>query len=511
MSEQRDPRDAGPVGPHAGCPAGHAPASAPATAGGGTPRADVPLAAGALPGIGHLLALARDPLGFLRSLPAQGPMVRIKAGPADMVMVCDPALVRAVLVDDRTFDKGGPFFERGLNTIGNGLVTCPHAQHRRQRRLSQPSFHPDRFPAYGEVFVAAAETTVAGWTDGAVVDVNPQTQALAIRAVLDTVFDGGLPPERFDDVIADLDALVDGIFRKMVTPPFLDRVPVLGLGRTERARDRIFATMDELIARGRANLAADPAREPAPAPVPGAAPGSAPGAAPARREDLLSALIQAVDPESLAEGESPAFAPHELRDQVIAFFGAGAETTATTLSWALYLLARHPEIARRVRREVDGVLATGPLGHDRLPELDLTNRVIAEALRMYPPGWLINRTVTVDTELGGVRLRAGTGIAVSPYVLHHDPAHHPDPERFDPDRRLDHRPDRSFLPFGTGARKCIGDRFALAEAGLALAVIASRTVLEPVDTRPVRPHLATTISPRGLRLRVRLRRPGEDH
>src|SRR5947209_7953679 len=111
----------------------------------------VGIAPGALPLFGHTLSLLYDPLGFLTSLPNHGDLLRIQIGPFEAIVVCTPELVRQVLLDDRIFDKAGPVFDRARDAFGDGLATCPHGMHRRQRRLVQPAFHPARFPGYAQV------------------------------------------------------------------------------------------------------------------------------------------------------------------------------------------------------------------------------------------------------------------------------------------------------------------------------------------------------------------------
>ena len=160
------------------------------------------------------------------------------------------------------------------------------------------------------------------------------------------------------------------------------------------------------------------------------------------------------------------------------------------MSWALHLLSGHPGLRDQVYAEVDTVLAGAPVGPQHLPRLELTGRVVTEAVRLYPPGWLLTRTVTADTTLGGHTLLAGTTVIYSPYLIHHRADLFTAPDSFIPDRWAPgaHRPQRdAFVAFGGGARKCPGDQFGLTEATLALACITAAWHLEPAPGRPVRP------------------------
>ncbi|MFJ8534084.1 cytochrome P450 [Streptomyces sp. NPDC093591] len=130
--------------------------------------------------------------------------------------------------------------------------------------------------------------------------------------------------------------------------------------------------------------------------------------------------------------------------------------------------------------------------------------MINESLRLHPPVWLLSRAALVDTELGGHPLPAGAGVLFSPYALHRDPEVFTEPERFDPDRWLDERVGRrqreAFMPFGAGARRCIGDAFGLAEAQIALAVLLRRWRVRAVPGGKVEPQLRMTMRPQGVRL-----------
>src|SRR5262249_34663810 len=131
-------------------------------------------APGALPLLGHAVGFFRDPQGFVASLPVREKLVRVRLGPQSMVMVCDPELTYQVMVDDKTYDKGGPVSERAREILGKGLVTCAHSQHRRMRRLCQPAFHAERLPAYSAPLAAAAVALVDSWHPGQVIDVREE-------------------------------------------------------------------------------------------------------------------------------------------------------------------------------------------------------------------------------------------------------------------------------------------------------------------------------------------------
>ncbi|MFE9426761.1 cytochrome P450 [Kitasatospora sp. NPDC006697] len=443
----------------------------------GRARTTVPLAPGALPGLGHTLPMLRDPLGFLRGLDRAAPLVRLRLGPLPVLLVRDPELVRRLLLDDRAFDKTGPIAERSKDLIGDGLAGCPHARHRRQRRLCQPSFHPHRLPDYAPHFGEAAQRTVGSWRDGQLLRVPEELLTMTMRSTVTAVFAARLPEATGRQLLADLATLLDGSFRQVLTPPPFDRLPIPANRRYREATERFGRTLGALVDDRRRHAAG-------------------PGGT-----DLLSALLGAVDPESPTGAR--ALGDTEVTDQLRTFFVAGTETTAAALGWALHLLARHPGIQRRVRAEVAEVLGGAPPALADLPALPLVRQTVTEALRLYPPAWMLTREAGAGAELGGHRVPAGYTVAWSPYLLHHRADLFPDPERFDPDRWQHTKPDRtSYLPFGSGPRKCIGEQFALTQAALSLATVLGRWRLSPDGRSPVRAAARSTLTPRGLRLRV---------
>lgn len=437
-------------------------------------------ASGALPLVGHLLPLLRDPLRFLGSLPDQGDLVRVRFGPFAAVVVCDPQLTRQVLRNDRVFDKTGPAFGRIRELVGDGLGICPHSQHRRQRRLIQPVFHPAQLPDYARTMTAQIATETSGWRDGDVLQVFTETQVLAARILVSTMFTEPLPPAVLRQALDDLNILATSIYLRTVLP-ILGRLPTPGNRRYRQARARLYRTLGKIID-DRRRGDTDPG-------------------------DLLSVLLTAPDPA--AEGSGRQLSDKAITDEIVMFFGAGADTTASALAWALHLVALHPDIERRLHAEVDAVLAGAPATFDKLPQLELTGRIVTEALRLYPPVWLVARTATEDTTIGEHAIRAGTNVFYSSYVIHRRPDLYPDPDRFDPDRwtsENDRQPGReAFIPFADGARKCIGDRFAMVEATLALATIATRWRLHHLPGPTVRPTLAIPMKPRELRMRLEAR------
>ena len=190
------------------------------------------------------------------------------------------------------------------------------------------------------------------------------------------------------------------------------------------------------------------------------------------RKDLLSMLLRAQDPE----GDGKGMTDRQVRDEAMTLFLAGHETTANALTWTWYLLAQNPEVERKLQAEVDKVLGDKLPTLEDLPRLNYVERVFAEALRLYPPGWILDYQAVETFELNGTSIPKGALLVMSQYVIHRDPRYYPDPERFDPDRWTPEakaaRPRFSFFPFGGGPRGCIGEPFAWMEAVFTISILA---------------------------------------
>ncbi|MDL5200127.1 cytochrome P450 [Streptomyces sp. ALI-76-A] len=415
----------------------------------------------------------RRPLEFLKSLPAHGDLVEIRLGPLRAWVVCHPELVHEMLRDTRTFDKGGTQYDRLRLLMGDGVVTCPHAEHRRQRRLVGPAFRPSRVAGHTDLMAEEAEAVCRAWHAGQRVDVSAAMMAMTTRVISRVLFSGSLDATRSAEVRRCLADVVRGLFVRTVVP--LDgvfRLPTPANRRYRHAVARLHTIIDDLIAERRRGAA---------------------------RDDLLGTLLESARDDG---GTMPPAGEREVHDQMITLLLTGVETTALCLASAFALLARNPEAERRLHAELDTVLAGRTLVAADLPHLVHTRNVVTETLRHSPPGWLFTRVTTRDTRLAGHRLPRGSTVLYSPYLLQHDPASFPDPDRFLPDRWLPGRsapgPRGAMVPFAAGGRKCLGDTFAMTEAIVAVAVIAGRWRLRRPPGPVERPRPAVTLGPRSL-------------
>ncbi|MFD9408800.1 cytochrome P450 [Streptomyces sp. NPDC059989] len=424
----------------------------------------VPALAGA-PLVGSLFELKSDSLGtYLRARQRHGDVVRITAGPpglrAELYCVFSAEGAQQVLASESAnFRKDNPFYQEVRDSFGNGLLTSQDEDYLRQRRLVQPLFTRRRVDGYAGAVAAETAAVVAGWEkapDG-IVDVSEQMMHLALRAVARILF--GTDVEATVDVVDRcFPVITEYVLRRGYSPANIPRTwPTPANKRAAAAMDELYAVCDKIIGERRAAATAD-----------------GPG------EDLLTLLAAA---KSSDDGE---FDASELRDQVLIFLLAGHETTATSLSFALHLLARHPEEQNRAREEISRVLG------DRTPEaadldrLPYLTQVLKEAMRLYPAAPVIGRKAVAATEIGGHTVPAGADVILAPWVTHRHPSYWPDPDRFDPERFTAEaekdRPRYAWFPFGGGPRACIGQHFSMLESVIALAMILRTYEFEAVDT-----------------------------
>ncbi|MDQ1012512.1 cytochrome P450 [Streptomyces sp. V4I23] len=434
-----------------------------------TTAARVPGPAG-LPLLGSMLDLKRDSLGtFLAARREHGDVVRLTAGPpglrAELYAVFSAEGAQQVLATDAAnFRKDNAFYQEVRESFGNGLLTSQDADYLRQRRLVQPLFTRRRVDGYAEAVTAETASMLAAWrgAPARTVDVVAEMTGLTLRAVARILF--GTDVESAVAVVERCFPVIgDYVLRRGYSPVNVPRDwPTPGNRRAAAATHELYAVCDRIIEKRRAD-------------------GDA-----ATGDDLLT-LLAAAQSE-----EDGSFDAAEIRDQVLIFLLAGHETTATSLGFALHLLARHPEQQERARAEAASVLVGRVPGAADLDSLPYLTKVLKETMRLYPAGPVIGRRAVAATEIGGHTVPAGADVLVAPWVTHRHPRYWEEPERFDPERftpeREKERPRYAWFPFGGGPRACIGQHFSMLESVLALAMILGEYELTakdetvPVDT-----------------------------
>jgi cytochrome P450 len=441
------------------------------------------------PLLGHLLPFRRNVLGLLAESRARfGDVVRFRLGPLVLHLAAHPDAIRHVLQDraDR-YDKTTRSSAKIRGMTGLGLLTASGETWQRQRRMIQPGFRPVAVAGFVARMVEATEAMLARWqgraAQGVPFDAASEMMRLTYTIVGRTLFSA--------DVSGDADA-VEHAMEVMLAHTYrrLQRIVDIPLGVPTPANRRFRAaraTIDRVVSRILTERRRPEKAERTETP------------------DLLSILLRERDEAGRGMDDE------QLRNETITLLLAGHETTANALTWTLYLLAGHPETAERLSAEVDTVLGDREPTAEDLTALPFTERVIREAMRLYPPIWAIERRAIEEDVIGGFRIPAGSTVVVSPWVTHRHPDFWDAPERFDPDRftpeRSAGRPQLAWVPFGAGPRYCVGGHFAMTEALVITALVMRRFRLRLVPGHPVAPLPGITLRARdGVRLTVEPRR-----
>jgi len=448
--------------------------SNPADAVGGFPRGPRARFPGDL-----LLRFRRQPLQFLTSLAREyGDIVGFKIGRQKFLFLNHPDLLKEVLVSEAHRFTKGPALQRAKATLGDGLLTSEGEKHRQQRRLAQPAFHAPRVADYAEEMVDLALNRCERWSDGQAIDAHEQMMQLTLSIVGQTLF-GADVVDQVEQIGRAMTINVE-MFSRALLPwgPLLNLLPLPSNRRYLKARDLLFGTIQAMVEKRRGDRG--------------------------QRNDFLSLLIRAHD----AEGDGGGMSDEELRDQAITIFTAGHETTANALTFTWYLLAQHPIVRERMEQELASVLNGRSPTADDVARLTYTRAVLAEAMRLYPPVWVIGRRAILPWRVGGYEVPVGTVVLMSQWVMHRDERYWHDPLKFDPGRweEKSERPRYAYFPFSFGPRNCIGEPFAWLEGILLIATIAQRWRMELIGDGEIALRPTITLRPRGeVRMLVRSR------
>jgi cytochrome P450 len=394
-----------------------------------------------------LWQLSNDRLRLLSDAAERyGDATRIRIGPKTLYFFNRPDLAKHVLADNSANYHKGIGLVQARRALGDGLLTSEGELWREQRKVVQPAFQSRRIAASAGAVAEEAAALVARLrthVGAGPIELVPQLTELTLgvlgRTLLETDLSGHAT------IGPSFEAVQDQAMFEMVTMGAVPEwVPLPRQRRFRAARRRLAGVVNDLVA--------------------------------ARRErdtdgsDVLSRLIASTDREA-----DRGRAERRLRDELVTLLLAGHETTASTLGWTFYLLDRHPEVCDALRAEVRQVLGDRLPEHADLPRLRYTTMVVEEAMRLYPPVWILTRTALADDDVGGHRVPAGADVVICPYTLHRHPDFWERPELFDPDRFSPAggagRPRYAYLPFGAGPRFCVGSHLGMMEAVFVTALV----------------------------------------
>ena len=418
-----------------------------------------------------------DRLAALRE--RYGDVARLSRFPAPTYLVSHPEGIQYVLRDNARNYRKGAFFKSIALLQGQGLLTSEGEDWQTQRRAAQPALRQvGPLAAYGAIVAEEARGMAGDWQgvarSGRPVNVAAWMHRLTFRIAGRGLL--GIEPGDLDDLGRQLQEvgrqLRPFLSSRMTQNLALSRwLPTLRRWRFRRAITDYHTIIQRLIDHRRSAGQGDRRRE----------------------TNLLDLLMAAA-----ADGKR---SDQQLREQVITFIGASVETAAQALSWAWYLLARHPEVLECLQAELDAVPGSSPPEPADLPRLSYTRMVLDEVLRLYPPAAVIPRQANAADSLCGFQVAKNARVLISPYVTHRHEVFWTDPEQFRPERfaagRETVRHRFAYLPFGAGPRVCIGQPLALMEMHLAVATLAQRFALRLIPGHEVVPEMTTTLGPRG--------------
>jgi len=402
-----------------------------------------------------------------------GDLVHYKAFGRHVFQFNHPDMVQEVLVRDAAMQHRGIVMQRAKFVLGDGLLTSEEPLHMRQRRLVQPGFHRQRIAAYGEIMLQFTDEMTSRWHSESPFDIHRSMLELTLRITGKCLFDSDVESEvkTISDSVTAFMGFLPLAF--LPYPHLLLKIPFGFIGRIQKSQKKLDSLIYTMIA-DRRNSGID-------------------------HGDLLSMLLAGQD----IEGSTGGMTARQVRDECLTLLLAGHETTANGLSFILFLMAQHPDVQDKVFAEASSAFGTAssdsrPTAADIYERLPYCQRVVSEALRMYPPVWVTARTAAVAYAYRGLEIPIGSLLLVPQIAIHRDARWYPEPMHFDPDRFLPQaiaaRPRHAYFPFGAGSRICIGENFAWMEAVLVLASVIRNWHLGFTGPAPTELPLCAQIS-----------------
>jgi cytochrome P450 len=396
--------------------------------------------------LGHFFDFRRDSIGFLKKIANDyGDIVHFKIGPLRIVLLNHPKFIQEVLSKQhKNFIKGRPL-EMAKEILGEGLLTSEGDLHKRQSRIIQPAFHRNMIESYASAMTDCAVKLMNRWEDGMQIDMMVEMTMMSTEIAGKALFNADLENE-VEEIIEALETATS-LFGRIPLPfsEWLLKLPIPSTVNFYKAKKRLNETVNRLIDGHKKTKD--------------------------KKTGLLSMLLDANVKDK--EGR---MSDQQLRDEVITLFLTAFDTTSTALTWTWYLLSQNPAAEAELHEELDRVLNGKLPTFEDFNQLKFTRMVFGESMRIYPPSYVIPRQSISEFKLDKYIIPGGTIILMSPYLIHHDPRFHSNPERFDP-----HEWDKSsrgrnskyeYFPFSKGPRSCIGEPFAWMQGVMVLASIA---------------------------------------
>jgi cytochrome P450 len=385
-------------------------------------------------------------------------------------LIFSPELAHEVLVERADQFKKPELAKKVMrSSFGNGIFFSEGSFWRRQRKLVQPAFHHARVATYAEAMIRHTQNLADAWRSSASVDIAQAMHTLTFTIVVDALFKMDVSSKA--ETLTDAMRMLGIAINRQVSSPLQSMLPdwmPTTLNRTKRKSvETIDAIIYQLIEERRRDT-----RD---------------------HGDLLSMFLQARDEET-----GDVMSTAQIRDELMTMFIAGHETSAAALGWAFAHIAQMPEVADKLRREIDTVCGGKPVSPEHATALPYTKAIVKETLRLYPPAIFIVRQASAAMDIGTTRIRPSDLVSVVPPVIHRNAHLYENPEQFNPDRFMTdlekQLPKCAYLPFGSGPRVCIGNGFAMMEMQLILATLMQQfTVTLQTPAQQIKPEFNFTL------------------
>jgi cytochrome P450 len=426
--------------------------------------------------VGNVPDFVKSPLEFLMSAWRDfGDVIRLEMGPRLVYVVVHPDHAKHVFTDNARNYGRAQGIDVFKELLGDGLLTMDGEPWRRHRRIIQPAFHQKALGALADTMIAIAVRAIEQWKaagkDATPIDIGQRMSELTLRVAGATLLGADLEGDAAGVVTAAKNALsfMNDRVNSIVKLPIA--IPTAANVRFQKAKAELDRVVYGAIEERRGGKAAE-------------------------RPDVLQLLLDAKDPET-----GSGLDDDEVRDEALTMLGAGTDTSAATLTWVAHFLSTHAAVLHRLRQEVDEVLGDRLPSLEDLPKLTYTKMVIEESMRLRPPFWAVGRSAIAEDAIGGFTIEPGADVIMASYLTHRHPAFWPNPEAFDPERFEAERASAmhpfQWIPFGGGARKCIGAQFAMMEMQLLLPLIVRALDLWLVPGTDAAPLAELVLRPRG--------------
>lgn len=384
-----------------------------------------------------------------------------------------PEVIRHILQKNHRNYKKSKFVKILAAQIGYGLLTSDGAYWLRQRRLIQPGFHRKKLE--GLVGIMQEQTLLYAeelekTTRNQALNLGKEMMKATLLVVTKSLFSSGIEDRDLKTIDYAMGHLQNYIITQIRRPYY---TPFLKLTGKKRFYESLGPKVDKIIYK----IIEDRQKN-----------GT-------KHDDLMDMLLN-----SRYEDTGEGMNLQQLRDESLVLFLAGHETSALALTWTFYLLVQHPEIEAKVLAEAKAVLGDKEASFETLMQLTYTKQVLQEAMRLYPPAWIMDREAIDEDEIEGYHVPKGANISLFVYGVHHNPDYWEAPETFDPDRftkeKIKTRRPFTYFPFGGGPRLCIGNQFAYMEMQLILATLIQRFRFELVENQVIELEPLITLRPK---------------